>query len=76
MFALDPTEPLNSNFEAVGFESVYFLHNLGTFLVAYLLYPVLMLLQKILKCCGSLSEKVAIRGEQLRQTLYYNFMIT
>jgi len=33
MFGLEPSEPLNSNFEAIGFESRYFIHNMGTLIM-------------------------------------------
>jgi len=35
IFNLKPSEPVNSNFETVGFESLYVLHNLGTFLLVF-----------------------------------------
>ena len=39
---LEPREPINSNFETVGLESVYFLHNLGTLFLAYVFYVILI----------------------------------
>jgi len=35
MFNLTPSEPVNGQFATVGFESLYVLHNLGTFLLVF-----------------------------------------
>jgi len=37
IFHLKPSEPVNGQFATVGFESIYVLHNMGTFLLAFLL---------------------------------------
>ena len=44
---LVPTEPLNGNFEELGFESRYLLNNMGTIIFMFLIYPVLYIIQKI-----------------------------
>ena len=36
VLSLEPTQPLNENFEAVGLESIYLLNNMGT--VAFLFF--------------------------------------
>ena len=46
---LSPVEPINENFEAIGFESLYLLINLGTGLVFVLLFPICIILEKTLK---------------------------
>jgi hypothetical protein len=35
---LNSTEPLNENFNAIGFESMYFLNNMGSLLIGFLIY--------------------------------------
>ena len=55
---MTPVDPINSNFEAVGFESMYILINLGTILVLILLFPTLIIVDIILrltKCNCSLK---------------------
>ena len=42
-----PTEPLNINFEELGFESRYLLNNMGTMIFMFIIYPMLMIIQKI-----------------------------
>ena len=35
---LNETEPLNANFEAIGFQSMYFLNNMGSLTIGFLIY--------------------------------------
>ena len=48
---LEPTDPINENFEAVGFESVYLLNNMGTLAIAYLIWTVTAIITLVLKLC-------------------------
>lgn len=63
-FDLIPTEPiyeyllaveelgaLTDNFEAVGFESHFFLQNLGSLGIFISLFPILTIIMLLLKCC-------------------------
>ena len=34
LLRLEPTDPVNSNYEAIGLESLYLLHNMGTLVLA------------------------------------------
>ena len=43
-------DPINSNFEALGYETMYALLNLGTMLLFLLLFPALALLDILLIC--------------------------
>ena len=45
---LEPTDPINENFEAVGFESIYLLNNMGTLAIAYGIWTLFAILAKIL----------------------------
>ena len=49
MLNIMPTEPFSENFGELGFESKYMLNNLGTMMFFYILYPVLAILNLILK---------------------------
>ena len=73
---IPPTEPFSDNFEELGFESKYVLNNLGTMLIFYLLYPILMLLHSILLrlcqctlCCKRIQKS-------LQNLIYYKLIIT
>ena len=46
---LTPVEPINENFEAIGFESLYVLINLGTILILLVLFPILIIVERIMK---------------------------
>ena len=35
---LNETEPFDGNFDALGYESTYFLNNMGTFMLDYVIY--------------------------------------
>ena len=48
---LDPTEPINENFEAVGFESIYLLNNMGTLAIAYLIWAIAAIITLFLMLC-------------------------
>jgi len=52
MLQLEPTDPVNNKFEAVGFESIFLLHNLGSLVLAFLYYPLAILAMNLLKCMG------------------------
>ena len=43
MLDIEPTQPFSLSFKELGFDSRYMLNNLGTMLIFYALYPVLML---------------------------------
>ena len=35
---LNDTEPVNANFDAIGFKSIYFLNNMGSLLIGFMIY--------------------------------------
>jgi len=64
LLSLGQTEPVNQNFEALGFESLYVLQNLGSLFLAYVVYfcgLLLLLLTKCAKCkwCQTLREHLS-----------------
>ena len=71
---LQPTDPIDANFEAIGFESIYFLNNLGPLMVVFLIYPVAVVIQVTLKVvvCGS---KYLAYVDKFGQFLYYGSLI-
>jgi len=71
---LPPSDPLNSNFAAVGFESRYVLHNMGTLLLALILYVISIFLAFIMQKMG--CENVVYRGQLWYQELFYGTLIS
>jgi len=70
---LEPSEPLNSNFEALGFESVYVLHNMGTLALAFVIYAAAVAFSYLLK---SIDHKKSNEvGEELQRKLFWRTYI-
>ena len=55
---LEPTDPINQNFETVGFESVYLLNNMGTLAIAYLIWLTVACIAVLLRMCFSCHRKI------------------
>ena len=70
---LTPRDPINSNFEAIGFDSMYTLSNLGTILILILLLPILAIINKVLKCVG--GAKALSLSKKIESNLYWNTTI-
>ena len=51
LFDLEPTEPLSINFEAVGFESMWLIYNLGSITLFACSIPLLMMLVEATQKC-------------------------
>ena len=68
-----PRDPINANYEALGFESMYTLMNLGTMLLLFSMYPVLILFElslRVLKC--KYPRKLHLK---ISKPLYWNSSI-
>ena len=73
---LQPTEPINENFEAVGFESIYLLNNMGTLAIAYLIWAVAAIITLFLKLFMDTSKKIKKAYHKLRKKLFFNSLIS
>ena len=67
---------MNENFEAVGFESIYLINNMGTVAVVYVIWILLAVFTKLLKLFRNRSPKVNSVHAKLRRKLYYNSLIS
>jgi len=81
---LEPADPVNANFEAVGLESIYFPQNLGTLLLAFVFYLVMVILSKLLLLCSEDEVKVNLYspcpsfnecGKILHRNLFWGSLI-
>jgi len=72
---LEETDPLTESFEKIGFESRGFLHNMGTMIFFYVLYPFLILVHKISMKFRNCSRCCRKTQSKLRGLLYYNWLI-
>ena len=66
---------INSNFKTLGYESIYVLHNLGTQLFLYVLYPFAILFTWL---CSKFkySRTVSEWGTEQKKRLLYGFFIS
>jgi hypothetical protein len=72
---LNSTEPMNANFDALGFSSMYFLNNMGSLLIGFLIYLVGVLAIFILQ--PFLNKKPWINSYfiKLKKMLLYDTII-
>ena len=73
IFMIPPTGSMSSNFETIGFESSYFLVNMGSMLLFYIFY--LLLLAVILPLL-SISDSCQSKRKKLSKKLKWNSLIT
>lgn len=73
IFALEPTESFSSNFETIGFESLYFLINMGSIFIIYLIYTAMLCLVLPLLSIKKASRKL---HKRLGSKLKWNSLIT
>ena len=70
---MTPRDPININFEAVGFESMYVLINLGSMLILFILFPSLAFLEVVMRFIPARNTQKA--SKFLRKKLYWNSSI-
>ena len=76
LLELEPTEPINENFEAIGFESIYLLNNMGTLAIAYLIWAVAAIITLFIKLFMQKSKKLRKAYHKLRKKLFFNSLIS
>ena len=72
---LNETEPVNANFEAIGLQSIYFLNNMGSLLIGFMIYFVGLTVIFILQ--PFLNKKTWINKYfvKLKKMLLYNSIV-
>ena len=73
---LEPTGPYRQNFDAVGFESIYLLNNLGALNFAYLFWSIAALFTIILKCCDQESKTARKVKNRVSKFIFFNPIIS
>lgn len=76
-FQISPTDPIDTNFETIGFESSYFLINMGTMMLFYMYYILCLLVKSILQPFATKHNK-RIRKfyRKLRNNIIWGSLIT
>ena len=68
------TDPINDNFNSVGFGTTLFIYNIGSMIIFICTYPVLVLLYLLLRYCCENNKKKSCRlktKEKLRKCLFW-----
>jgi hypothetical protein len=77
-FDMDHTDAVNDNFGALGFNSFFFLYNMGSLIVAWLSIPfltALVLLLRIFKRCFRRSPRLTRWYTSLQRSMFWSYPI-
>jgi len=74
--SLEEVNPVNENYNTVGFESVYFINNMGTLFIVFMMYPVMMLLEYLLGLVASRCDIFVKVHHSFKHFVYWNYLIT
>ena len=72
---MEPVEPFNEHFRALGYSSVYFINNMGLQLFAFISFAIFIILHEILLLCTG-WWRIADLYMYGRGRLYYNSLIS
>ena len=73
---IEPTDPIDSNFEAVGFESQYFLVNMGAMVVFYIIYLLCLIIAPFIRMCRKSCRCCKRTSQRLDDSIYWHALIT
>ena len=75
---MEPTDPVNPKFEAVGFESQYFLVNMGTMAVFYGIYIINLIVAIVVSPCKKTKRSGKLRrfAKRMDKKVYWGSLIT
>lgn len=72
MLNLNETGAFNKNFDTLGFQSMYFLNNLGPLVFAFLFYFIAIGVLYWINKCSAKSQRAARWSDALYDSLFYN----
>ena len=72
VFETADSEALGVNFEALGFETTYFIHNMGSMLLPILFIPFFMAIGFMFQSCGRFSPSCGKIGDKIIVSLRWN----
>ena len=71
---LDGKDPINDNFESVGFETILIMHNLGSLALFIALSPLYYIYYFLLGCCSH-YKKIEEKRKQLGKTIFWGLLL-
>ena len=72
LLSLPPTDPVNEQFQALGFESVYFINNMGSIFLVFISLLILMIVYTILNRCDDGSYRLEKTLRKLDTYLFWD----
>ena len=76
-FRIEPTDPIDSNFEAIGFDSKYILVNMGSLFIFYVFYATMFCcVTPISRCCKRRCNRCHQCSTRLKRYTYWSALIT
>ena len=76
LLQLNSTHPFNRNFESLGFQSMYFINNLGPLLIGFLIYFGAIIFLFILDRFTERSERASRLASKMFDSLFYNTLVS
>lgn len=76
VFDAPPTEPIDEDFEALGFESEYLLVNIGSLVLPWLMQAVFLVILLLIVCCGCKSDLAYKLHRRIFRFIFWGANIT
>ena len=78
---IEPTEAYLSdlpyaNFEAIKFDSMYMINNMGTLIFVHAIYPLTIIFERALRYCKKCSKRIKRTQRNLNSSLYWSSLTT
>ena len=67
---------IHKKFQQLGYDSEYFLFNIGTFLFSFVAYPLIVVLNFMLKCLSYRFSRIKSFYEKVNSFTFYSYPIT
>ena len=66
----------NANFEAIKFDSLYFVNNMGTMIFFHAIYPLTIIVEIVMRYFTKCSKRVKKTQRNLNRNLYWSSLLT
>jgi hypothetical protein len=73
---LEQTDAINTNFDALGYNSLYFLCNMNTLFIGYIGYMLYCIAALLLNKCCTRNFNIMSKADDIRDSLFYGSFIS